>query len=85
MNGLMKGIGMGVAFGAASLVPLPLLLGGAALYCISEANKAKEPEPEPEPEEDIDIEPGELDELSHVLKLMENSPDPGAVWDEWNV
>ena len=39
MKGLLKGVGMGVAWGAALLVPFPLLVGGVLAVGLSQRKK----------------------------------------------
>ena len=97
MKGLLKGVGMGVAWGAALLVPFPLLVGGVLAVGLSQRKK---PESNLTPEqqdmatqagvdldspESVEAFRGELEELSALLKQMDESSEPDAVWQEWNV
>lgn len=100
MSGLLKGVGMGVAFSAAMLIPWPILVGGVLIYGCRESRKQqalKLTRSEAKALDDADLtgvdlrDPssvdratGELDELRHVLNLMDKSSDPDAVWQEWN-
>ncbi|HCI00130.1 MAG TPA: hypothetical protein DFJ59_04995 [Alphaproteobacteria bacterium] len=97
MSGFLKGVGMGVAWGAALLVPFPLLIGGALAVGLSQ-QKRKESNLTQEQQdtvasagvdlndpESVEAFRGDLDEFSALLRQMESSSEPDAVWSEWNV
>ena len=97
MKGLLKGVGMGVAWGAALLIPFPLLIGGALAVGLSQ-QKRKESNLTQEQQdtvasagvdlndpESVEAFRGDLDEFSALLRQMESSSEPDAIWQEWNV
>ena len=84
MGGLLRGIGVGAAFLLCMAFPLPLLIGGVAIWALAASGRSQRlAQQEPQGEE-VDLSAEELAQLQAVLELMENSSDPGAIWEEFN-
>lgn len=79
MNGLLSGIGVGLAYSAALLIPLPILIIGGMTALVVHADRQSKQQKQAEALQAEDpLTDAEMEELEIFSSLIDNAPDDGA-------